>query len=473
MCKDNSSYISSPSKIPDTPSKFQKYFDGKYRPASKGATIWPQIKLGIEIDQEVFLADAKSLLEDHDMSLFLKDLQSEQTETLGYFLFSHGQQCRLRLKNTISTHLKKQRGVDELLSIRWQKIMNSSKDSSSKDQPTKAFHVEVIKGHGARVTTGISFLYSSTRKKFPHNEKMRFIPYNRDVQHSSEATKNSDIINKQKWFIKLTSYASSFEVALLDFSHDDIGFSLRDLIMKMQHSSGSQLYISVDWNWNKSAVVFIFPTMYEQEARDRIADLASYLNYHHGDNLLRKYFTPDAAERAKRAPWDPDLGRAVSDHHKEMDKILEDCTQIDWLQHDKTEKVKVTFQTPPTETTHFHFSPTDDSSIPTLGVHSAVSTPTDNSENKDVDAASPDSSIASTSDQNTPDKDSITDEGDDTSVGTLASRFQTFKEGIEGQLKTITSILKTAQGNQIGNADSSDKRHHTPDSGQDEGEGPQ
>ena len=80
------------------------------------------MKLGITVDPETCLADDKCLLEDKGMMIFLKDLQAESTETVGYFLFSHSKQNHDRLQDTIRHHLKVRMDIKEELSIRWQKI---------------------------------------------------------------------------------------------------------------------------------------------------------------------------------------------------------------------------------------------------------------------------------------------------------------------------------------------------------------
>ena len=205
-----------------------------------------------------------------------------------------------------------------------------------KGDPVKAYHVEVIKEKGQKISKGISWLYSSRRKKFPLGEKMRFIPYQKDVQHLSIKVNSMDIVNRHNWFSKLTSYASSFEIASLDSVASGIGKSLRQFIMSMKHPSGQQLFNTVDWNWNNTAVVFVFPTEFEEQARDICHKL--------GKIALVKYFTPEATERAENAPWDEKLGRAVSIVNQEMDIILEDCEQMNWLRQPTDQQVRSLFK---------------------------------------------------------------------------------------------------------------------------------
>ena len=111
-------YIDHPSKIPSTPSKIQVFFDGKYRPISKGLDMWPQLRIGLSIEEESFISDAKSLLEDKDMLIFKKDLQGETTEIIWYFLFSHIKQSRDRLKKMIQNIFRTECKIKDDISVR-------------------------------------------------------------------------------------------------------------------------------------------------------------------------------------------------------------------------------------------------------------------------------------------------------------------------------------------------------------------
>ena len=299
------------------------------------------------------------------MFIFLKDLQAESTEIVGYFLFSHIKQNKDRLKNTIQSFLLKRLDINEQVSIRWQKIQQKSVAASEGENIIKAYHVEAITGRSGIVGKGIAQLYSSTLARPPLGEKMRFIRYKKGNQHSTEITSYQDIANRQNWFSQKTSFASTYEISNLD---ETSGFkkSLREYILSMKHSSKTQLFCSVDWNWNQSAVILIFPTCFESEARDRIVDLASYMHHIAGDRMLIKCFTPEAAERAVNSPWNIELGRAVSNEVLECDNILESCKGIEWLTPQE-EKVEVEFQPAQQKPTAlFHFNPIDDSSLPTL-----------------------------------------------------------------------------------------------------------
>ena len=53
--KTNMSFINHPDQIPETPSKIKEFFHGRYRPNAKAMTIWPDIKVGFNIPEDIFL----------------------------------------------------------------------------------------------------------------------------------------------------------------------------------------------------------------------------------------------------------------------------------------------------------------------------------------------------------------------------------------------------------------------------------
>lgn len=94
----NARYLKLPVKLPETPSKMQEFFFGRYRPGTSSTTIWPDVRIGFNIDPETFFSDAKSLLEDKgNYGIYKKEIQAAETADAGFFLFSHVYQDRARL----------------------------------------------------------------------------------------------------------------------------------------------------------------------------------------------------------------------------------------------------------------------------------------------------------------------------------------------------------------------------------------
>lgn len=143
------------------------------------------------------------------------------------------------------------------------------------------------------------------------------------------------------------------------------------MIMRMTTTGGDIMFTSVDTSWD-DGVVFTSPRLYEEQATNRIADLALFLHHHFGDLALCKYFTPKAAQRAITAPLKKQEGRTVSSLDDDFDEILIDCDEINWITKPATEKVFV-FPSPHLGTTAqplFNHMPNDDKPLETFGSYS-------------------------------------------------------------------------------------------------------
>ena len=376
-CK-NKRYICSPQQIPETPTNIQTFFDGNYRPGPTQQIIWFQVKIGLDIPEESnFFLDAKCLFDDKKKhAIYRKDLQVPVTETIGYFLYSHGKQNRDRLMETLNYLLRECYKIKYPISVRWQKIVSkysakgNQKKDSGKEIESKAYHIEVVEGRANVITKAIAHMYSSKRKCPPQKEKMRFVPYPKFVTNTSTKIQYNLIKNMQGWFIAGTSFASSFDISDLDEVYDGLP-NLRDFIMEMQYN-GEKLFTSVDFSFNGKCVLFVFPTDYENEAHNKIADLPSYAMYKHGLKFLQKYFHPEAYERAEQAPWNEEEGRAVSQLSEEFDAILKECANFSWLRDPnsgKESKVEEKSDEVEKPTLFNRPRPNDDASLDTFGVN--------------------------------------------------------------------------------------------------------
>ena len=113
------------------------YFFGRWRPASKDVTMWPEIKIGFDIEPENFFSDASALLNDKgeegDYRLYEKELQAAETEIIGFFLFSTDRQDRSRLRKAIRREANKEFNVEPEFVLRWRKISDPSQTKEFKN----------------------------------------------------------------------------------------------------------------------------------------------------------------------------------------------------------------------------------------------------------------------------------------------------------------------------------------------------
>ena len=378
----NKRYISLPQQIPETPQNIKAFFDGYFRPKPDAQVIWVQLKIGIDIpEEENFFIDAKCLFEDKNKhALFKKDLQVCETETVGYFLFSHPKQSKDRLYSMLSNLLVTNYKVTQPISIRWQKVTSKMpgvpfQPSNNSGGDSKAYHVETVLGAGNAISKAIGHIYSSRRSDFPCNEKLRFVPYPRFVQNTSVKIQYSEIRAKQYSFTYHTSFAPSYDIINLDSKYDGLDCTLREFIMELDTDEGEQLFNTVDFAYNGKSVLFVFPNAYQDMALNKIADLPSYALFKHGMRFLQKYFTPEAYERAEEAPWDDTQQRAVSKLSEEFDNILQECEDLSWLIEpitSKQQQIPDQNQTP-TKPALFNFHPSDDKSLETFGANTQES----------------------------------------------------------------------------------------------------
>ena len=126
--------------------------------------MWLEIKLGLNTDIKSFISDAKCLLEDKKLGmLYKKNLQAEETEDIGFFLFSNRFQDTKRLTKSIQCKIMNRFEFLPEMSLRWRKIYDPMKKKQYKNlnkNDIKAIFIEVIKGQDERIARATIKLYS-------------------------------------------------------------------------------------------------------------------------------------------------------------------------------------------------------------------------------------------------------------------------------------------------------------------------
>ena len=461
--KSCTSYINRPTQIPETPSKMREFFSGRYRPKRDFQTIWMEIKIGINSEPENFFEDARCLLEDkpgQEDYIYKKDLQAEVTSEIGFFLFSNQWQDRKRLTSSIKKRIEEDLKFSPEFTLKWKKAFDptikkgktDNKLSQKKQDEIKAIYIEVIGGQEDMISRAMSKIYSSTKKTYLDGEKMRFIPAPKFTQNSGLHVKYSDIIQRQSWYLKGIQRATTFELTNLDHKPSELKKSAREIIMEMVTENGQQMFTSVDKSWDNGTVI-TFPVMYATEARNRIADLASFLHYQFGDIALVRYFTPEAAQRACESPWNEQEGRAISKVDEEFDGILRDCSEIDWLKAPMSGKTVVDF-TPQANISQpiFNHIPNDDKSLETFGNETTESTRSGQKRNSPVDMIINNSTTKKQKKDKVRQEEMETEEltDDENTIDTMTSKISTLELGVEGlqsQMAAMLSILMKEKAN--------------------------
>ena len=474
--KNNKSFIVRPDQIPDTPSRVKEFFHGNYRPRSDAHQIWPELKLGINMDVENFISDSKCLLEDKHLGmLYKKDLQAEETEDIGFFLFSNRFQDAKRLTTSIKKEINANFKYTPELNLRWRKIydpIKSKKNNNENKKDIKAIYLEVIKGQDERIAKSILKLYSKRNPNPIDGEKMRFIPRPKYTQNSGLHQRYSDLINRQDWYTQGIERATTFEISNLDQKATDLPTNLRTMIMEMVGKENNPLFTSIDKSWD-DGIVITYLKIYEEEARNRIADLGSFLHFQHGDLILFKYFTPEASERALSSPWDPKQQRAISTLDNELEDILDECDQIDWLKQPDLAKVvefKDTEENDKKNQPLFNFLPNDDKSLGTFGTNNTSNTSTQSGQKRPNKIPQRTDTLTKRRKSSTQvsDKEELTEDEDDATTETLTSRMSV----LESNMTQLVGLLKQSINSNMSGRHESDKVNPITPNSKERGEGP-
>ena len=496
-------YITKPMSLPETLTGIRSFFDGKYRPSANQQDIWTQVKIGINVKESSdFFEDCKAFFGDTKMHFIQpKDIQAADTEVIGYFLYSHHMQDKGRLGKSLAKQMKRIYHIDDPIALKWQKIASPGGARSPKDidpkYNIKALHVEVKSGTGAMISRALGGIYSKSLGLYENNEKMRFLPVTKYLQNTHTTNVYRDIMNRQSWYLELTTHATTWEILDLDTVPRGMRLSLRNIIMNYKTKQGQQLFNHVDFStWDKSSVKFVYPKAYDEEARSRIADLGSWVCFNHGEDALKKMFTATATLRALESPWDVAADRAINPNAREAEQFLEEAEDIDWLQDPNINKSAALVNlVPPAHTSLLVHLPNDDASLDSFGHRQVIDTEVTNDPNPTaVDPAIlPNPNNIKIRSKNT-NSDDITYESNsrlDDRITYLEGQINTINESIGNQFDTLfqhlnklnpnptTVFTATARGRTAGGVSvaletqpDTESSRRTPDPREGEGAGP-
>lgn len=289
----------------------------------------------------------------------------------------------------------------------------------------------------------LSKLYCKGDEFGPDGEKMRFIPSPTHTQHSKVLKCFSDIIRRQAWFQEGIVRISSTDVLNIDGRADPLP-RLRMMVMKMKTSHGKRMFIGIDEFWDGSTS-FIFPKIFEAEARNRIADLGSYLYFHNGElgeKVLLRHFTPAAAARAIQSPWNEELQRAESKYGQDLMDFVRECDDIEWLKASAPVAPPVQLLSPFQNISAplFHTPPNDDGSLESFSPTTAPSTSNGPSKQQ---THIPILHLVTPSQPTQDVEDDLTN--DEQAIVTLASRMSILESDISSMATNVNSMVGAFQ----------------------------
>ena len=388
--------IDDPTDVPTKLSELSKYFPRLFpgRPHQQNV-VYTKVYLGHNDIFDNINSDIKYWLMSGSHGLYFNMLQAENTETIGWLLYSTYANDAGALAEDMYDKFQIQVG------LRWMTISSGTRGKIPPNQQVKALHVEAIKSEKSTIKKALLKIYSriswSRNTDLPSGMKLRFVTMRKDATSPHSITKLDRLRQRQKGFLSsIIKSEQNWDVLHLDYRIRDNTPTLREMIMNIRSAThDTNLYLSVDLDWQKSGFVFQYLPEVKDEASSMTHTLYPYLlweldlkreeDYDSEDeddtepltaDELQKFFDGDALLRMEDMVYDP-IKKSVID--KDVDNYLEFIDDEDLLGNK--------FDTTPDTATEDYERPepkalesniykgSDDDSISTLGA-SVYNSPT-------------------------------------------------------------------------------------------------
>jgi hypothetical protein len=291
-------------ELPASIGTLRRYFS-RINPRPAGGQIYVLVRLGLNVPMSDIMESAGWWLKDRQHGFWPRAIQAEETVTIGWLLYSTRSMDLNVLQDKLLTD-------DPRLEVglRWRLISLGQTGPIPKEQQVRAIHVEADKNQVDTVKPILYQIYgTSSQGPFPNGVKMRLVPEITPLMGPHSRAKIARLRNRQANFVEYSMAVTTWEIATLDYHDQELGASLRDLIVSIraQESPQQPLFHSVDAQWQGNGFVVTFLPNFESEARTVIAGFIPFLQFHHPDHKdrLAALFTPSAVKRASEASWDP------------------------------------------------------------------------------------------------------------------------------------------------------------------------
>ena len=211
--------------------------------------------------------------------------------------------------------------------------MNQKKKKG--EQYVKALHIEVPRDRKESTYRMLNVIFGSSSTIKLLGRDLRMTPVITADTTSHQKEKINHLIEKQRKYLNNISTAISYDLGDIDYVSKSLNITMRTMIMNIESVDNSTpLFLSIDYNDYSGGYVLTFPEHKENEARDYIAQLPSFLHWLYGDDVL-ELLTDYAVERAHAAPWSEEHMRAISQEDTALDMLLDEANKFAWLRDDK------------------------------------------------------------------------------------------------------------------------------------------
>jgi hypothetical protein len=317
---DNLAHISKPSQVPRTISDLRRYIS-RARPLPAGGSLYTSIRLGhTQPMKDRIIADMGWWLEKQKHGLYLRPIQAENTEVVGWLLYS----TRNMNIEHLTTAIKSETHHRFEVGLRHRVIWIDAKGPIPDSLKVYAIHVEVDGKKFAEAKRWFFNTYSPNSTSFPNGIKMRIVPEITSRSSVDLKVKLERLRNRQAFFLAQLKNEECWDIANLDFCDDGLQGSLRQILMAIKPRSRSDLSLfhSVDPHWQGTNYLFTYIPQFAVEAKAVIDGLLPFLKFYHPDHVanLERCFTAGAVERAYEETWDPNKYsvRTISDRVVEL-----------------------------------------------------------------------------------------------------------------------------------------------------------
>ena len=251
--------------------------------------------------------------------------------TLGFLKNVHPDVDVHQLSAFFSQELKSLHRTTELkIGLKVKSPFDGRKRDPSKNIPYKdrimAVHVDVEGTHKSLSGKLLKHILTSAKFRARYNCDVRLVPeFDRNAGPYIQ-DKIRRCITQHGQFCQCVQSASCEGIDHLDQRNSTLKKTLRQLILDLTDSH----FINVDLNWTRSSYAILYPRKYEQEAKDKIANLGAYLHKQYGDAILPS-LPVETQQIINEVTWDSETGRPLSKLDRELDDILQDGETLEYV----------------------------------------------------------------------------------------------------------------------------------------------
>ena len=278
-----------------------------------GQNVWIRLHIGHDkslapLREERMLSHFRG----KDMLVYKDNLQVKTTAKAGWLLGSHATVLNARDLEAAIGLLPEMKGIPIEIRTEWIVTEKGVKTG------LKAAHVLCEWKATLACRRGLNAIYGKTTEGYPLGRNMRFVPNITDTRFittSKTATKVALSVKKQRRFNESVSSCISYTISDLDFYDDDLGKTLRQVLMQMRSKKHPErnLFLAIDTSWNGAFVTFLYKKDLEREANSIIPALPLVLQAKLGARVWN-WFTEEARINTNGYWWDPRKGvRAIGD----------------------------------------------------------------------------------------------------------------------------------------------------------------